>query len=154
MGAAWQCASQPGPFSLWINEVHYLGDMADATRAAEVVALTAAGVNYAHIDLLLVDANGAVASRRNLAGTCVKTAAGGTWTGAAAAEAWMCDNWVATLDVSASRPPGGERGREENWTGRPAGRGVRSDVELPLTQPVPPFLRAPARRRWAAGWRW
>jgi hypothetical protein len=126
MGAAWQCASQPGPFSLWINEVHYLGDMADATRAAEVVALTAAGVNYAHIDLLLVDANGAVASRRNLAATCVMTAAGGTWTGAAAAEAWKCDNWVATLDVSASRPPGWGSGTREGRLDWPAGRPRRA----------------------------
>jgi hypothetical protein len=49
MGTAWSCPTQPGPFQLWINEVHYNNEGV-VDEQIEIASLQAANVNMSAVD--------------------------------------------------------------------------------------------------------
>ena len=70
MGAAWGCTAQPGPFQVWVNELHYYAgaDGAVPEAALELAALAAAAVDWGSVDLVSLTPAGVVAQRASVAG--------------------------------------------------------------------------------------
>jgi hypothetical protein len=72
IGVPWtaDCAtSQPGPFSIWINEIHYIASPGTVSQAVEIAAMMSAKIDYQHIDLAVVTGDGVSVLRVGLT-TC------------------------------------------------------------------------------------
>lgn len=60
IGTGWACASQPGPFQVWIQELHVASTGAPPEDQVEIAALAAVNTTWARVDGACLLQRGAV----------------------------------------------------------------------------------------------
>lgn len=86
---------------MWMNEVHFSTN----DRTLEVAALAGAQINYAFIDVLTVDADAGITSRRALATDCTRSL-DNSLAGGPVIDIFTCRNFAASISVRGVRARG------------------------------------------------
>jgi hypothetical protein len=97
LGVPWNCAAQPGPFSIWVNEMSEVGNVGSPNQAVEVMSVASAAINYANIDLVVLDGNAIPLKTVGLT-TCERNNLNGQNPNLIA---WKCTNLVTAGPVRA-----------------------------------------------------